>query len=93
VFLTGDFGGGGGGISRDGLGGPLVSRAASALALSSHFPRTVSKLFPTRCDGVHRLALAEVLPDPFELGLDIELVRENEPPLPLREEVRSRSLV
>jgi hypothetical protein len=76
-----------------------LSRAASALARSSHFPRTVSNLIPTRCDGVHLLVpLARVPADPFELGIDIELVRDrefvlDEPPVPPREDVRSSSLV
>lgn len=94
------MGTGGGGISPEELGVsaplPLSSRAASAFARSSHFPLTVSKLFVTRCDGVHRGLGAD---DPFGFA------RETDPPararellrasglLPLREEVRSRRRV
>jgi hypothetical protein len=67
-----------------------------SLARSSHFPRTTSKLLPTRCDGVHLLVLVGVADDPFGFVKipmpDCELLRDSDPPPP-RDEVRSSSLV
>lgn len=91
------WGNGGGSISPDELGVrvPLPSSAASAFARSSHLPRTVSKLFTTRCDGVHRLAAC----NPFGLASGLEPpAREREllrasGLTPLREDVRSRRRV
>lgn len=42
------------------MGKALSSNSASARTRSSHFPRTVSKLPPTRCVGVQRLVPVRV---------------------------------
>lgn len=66
-------------------------------ARSSHFPRTVSRLFVTRCEGVQRRVEAGVADEPVGcermlIPPDWELLRERRPP-PLREAVRSRRRV
>jgi len=68
------------------------SKRDSALARSSHFPRTASRLLPTRWDGAHLRVVAGVEEDPVVLlnmlPVDRELLRESDPPLP-RDDVRS----
>lgn len=65
---------------------------------SSHLPRTVSRLFVTRCDGVQRRVEAGVADEPVGCVRILipppvwELLRERRPP-PLREAVRSRRRV
>jgi hypothetical protein len=66
-------------------------------ARSSHFPRTVSRLFVTLWEGVQRRVDAGVADEPVGwdsmlIPPDWELLRERRPP-PLREEVRSRRRV
>ena len=60
---------------------------------SSHLPRVESKLFPTRCDGVHFLLIETGLFELLRIPIpDCELLRDSEPPPP-REDVRSRRRV
>lgn len=80
------------------LGGlmELSSAAAASLDLSSHLPLTASRLFVTRCDGVHLLVLAGVDDPPVGVVKMLmpdccELLRERVPPRV--EEVRSSSRV
>lgn len=56
----------------------------------------MSKLFPIRCEGVHRRGVTEAADDPVVLvrilTLDCELLRDSELPAP-REDVRSNKRV
>lgn len=76
----------------------LASSAFASLTRSSHFPRTVSRLLVTRCEGVQRRVEAGVADEPVGWARmllrlpDWELLRERSPP-PLREDVRSRRRV
>jgi hypothetical protein len=73
-----------------------ASSKRASLERSSHRPRTVSKLFPIRCEGVHRRGVTETTDDPVVLvrrfTLDCELLRDRELPAP-REDVRSNKRV
>jgi hypothetical protein len=94
-----------GSSSRASALGGRPSSAASAFARSSHLPRTVSRLFATRWDGVQRrTALGPAVPAPIAAGAGAppltvpkklrvcELEREREPGAPpVREVVRSSS--
>lgn len=69
-----------------------ASREDSALARSSHFPRTASRLAPTRCVGAH-LRVATLPVGEFSIPLvTCELDRDRDP-VPPRDEVRSRRRV
>ena len=77
-------------------GRPSEVIPSAALERSSHFPRTalISRLPPTRWDGVHLLvALGVVGPEPeFPVGVVKRVLRDCEPVrwrVPVREEVRS----
>jgi len=62
-----------------GLEGLRPSSAASARTRSSHLPRTVSRLAPGLCEGVHRLlagGAGELEVDPVVLGLTREEGRD-----------------
>jgi hypothetical protein len=77
-------------MSREGLGVAWFSRAEATLTRSSHFPLTVSKLFPTRCDGDHFLVGGA--PEPLGFVFEnefVRVVRGVEDPFPPREDVRS----
>lgn len=71
------------------------SSPAASLVRSSHLPRVASRLFVTRCDGVHLLVLGG-FPEPVGLVRipkpDCELLLERELPPPL-EDVRSKRRV
>jgi len=76
--------------------GSGASSKRGSLERSSHRPRPVSKLFPTRCEGVHRREVTESTDDPVvlvrRLTLVCELLRDSELPPP-REEVRSNKRI
>lgn len=78
----------------------LLLLPSSVLTRSSHLPLAASILFPTRCDGVHRLAATRAAADPLELPVEMEPARDRlwlpvraRGLFPLREDVRSRRRV
>ena len=74
----------------------VESSKRGSLERSSHRPRPMSKLFPTRCEGVHRREVTGSTDDPVvlvrRLTLVCELLRDSELPPP-REDVRSNKRV
>jgi hypothetical protein len=76
---------------------PSSPAPAPALARSSHFPRTVSRLLPTRCDGIHLFLRDEggisALSGVEGAGWDDKDEFLDAEPRPVRDEVRSKSRV
>lgn len=75
---------------------PVPSCAASVFARSSHLLLTLSKLLPTRCEGVHLRVAVGVEAPPVGVAkmfpVRCEVLRDKGP-LPAVEDVRSRRRV